>query len=408
MNSFIKIHIRKFLICAIMLLNLCQIHVFCQGLHKTLVAPNLYKVQSGNYYGICDENENILVSVEYSDIIFVGDIGLLTKNNGRVYGYVKTDGKVLYFSEEYDFNPKFPYYSEGYLPVKKVLRSNKEQWLYLDIYGEPIPISGTRSLPLILNHASAFSGGYAVAKNKKGAIVHIDKKGNERFIINADDVRFRSAVRDGECVIICGTGIKVYQENKEDRKAIVKINLSQTCTDPKLNSLGDCQTLTCKEGTLYMDYLGRVDKYVYSNGTSVSLKKEHQKPKRVDPPKDSEDVVKPVSVFDLNNDIKISLSKSTVNATEKGYAYTMVYVDNVGANNSGNIKIVVKSSEMQTKQEECRLTAGSRQSIKISVPARFQEKERKRTVTIIVSDGKYETQKTFTLTIKRYEPEVLL
>ena len=37
-----------------------------------------------------------------------------------------------------------------------------------------------------------------------------------------------------------------------------------------------------------------------------------------------------------------------------------------------------------------------------------KEKERKRTVTIIVSDGKYETQKTFTLTIKRYEPEVLL
>lgn len=389
------------MLCASVLTVIGAVSLYAQGLSKTPVSKGVYKVKSGNFYGICDENDNIKVSVEYNDIIFVGDVAILTKDM-RVYGYVRKNGHAVYFDGEYRYNPKFPFYSEGYLPVMKVGRSSKEQWMYLDMNGKPIVLSGTRSLPMIVEQASAFSEGYAVVQGKKGKLSHVDKYGNERFVLNDETVYFRSAVRDGECVMITSSGVKVYQESPS-KEAIVKMILSSTCNS--LRAEGWPQVLTFAEGSIYLDHLGRADRFVSSNGDTVSLVKEKIEPPIVDP----EDLVDdpPTKEFKME-DLELSISRHTATASVKGYASTTIYVDNGSDLSSGELTLTIKSSGMSTKEETFNLSPGARQKTTIYIPARFSEESRRQTVTVIVSDGKEELEKSFTMTLKRYQPEILL
>ena len=391
------------MLCAAVLSGIGAVSLYAQGLNKTPVCKGVYKVKSGNFYGICDENDNIKVSVEYNDIIFVGDVAILTKDM-RVYGYVRKNGHAVYFDGEYRYNPKFPFYSEGYLPVMKVGRSSKEQWMYLDMNGKPIVLSGTRSLPMIVSQASAFSEGYAVVQGKKGKLSHIDKYGNERFVLNDETVYFRSAVRDGECVMITSSGVKVYQESPS-KEAIVKMILSSTCNS--LRAEGWPQVLTFAEGSIYLDHLGRADRFVSSEGNVTSLVKQKPVLSRRDSIGGTGGEREPEEKFAMNS-LQISISRLTATASVKGYASTTIYVDNGSDLSSGELTLTIKSSGMSTKEETFNLSPGARQKTTIYIPARFSEESRRQTVTVIVSDGKEELEKSFTMTLKRYQPEILL
>lgn len=373
-----------------------------QELSKTPISKEIYKVKSGNYYGICDEKDNIIVSVEYDDIIFVGEVAILTKGK-RVYGYVHKNGFVLYYDGEYMYNPKFPYYSEGYLPVVKVGRSSKEQWRYLDLNGKPIVISGTRSFPMVVEQASAFSEGYAVVQTKKGNLSHIDKYGIERFILNDEQVYFRSSVRDGECVMITSTGVKVYQESKSN-EAVVKMILSDTCNG--LQAHGWPQVLTFAEGTIYLDHLGRTEKFISSDGNTTTLVKEKINDVSLNDSTDVDKDIEPLE-FELAS-LRVSLSRLTATASLKGYASTTIYVDNDSDLTSGELTLIIKSAGMSTKQEIFKLSPGARQKTTIYIPAKFSDEYRRQIVTVIVTDGVDELEKSFTMTLKRYQPENLL
>lgn len=387
------------MLCAAVLSLASAVSLYAQELSKTPVSKGVYKVKSGNFYGICDADDNIKVSVEYNDIIFVGDVAILTKDM-MVYGYVRKNGHAVYFDGEYGYNPKFPFYSEGYLPVRKVSRSSKEQWLYLDMNGKPIVLSGTRSIPMIVEQASAFSEGYAVVQGKKGKLSHIDKYGNERFVLKDEKVFFRSAVRDGECVMITSSGVKVYQESPS-KEAVVKMILSLTCNG--LRAQGWPQVLTFAEGSIYLDHLGRAEKFVSSEGNVTSLVKD----KKVEPRKDTTKVIKEPEKFKLES-LSISLSRLTATASVKGYASTTIYVDNGSDLSSEELTLTIKSAEMSTKQEIFKLSPGARQKTTIYIPAKFSEESRTQTVTVIVSDGKDELEKSFRMTLKRFQPESLL
>ena len=47
---------------------------------RTAIGNNLYKVKSGQYYGIIDDKDNVVVSVEYQDILYRQGKALLTKD----------------------------------------------------------------------------------------------------------------------------------------------------------------------------------------------------------------------------------------------------------------------------------------------------------------------------------------
>ena len=73
---------------------------------RTAIGNNLYKVKSGQYYGIIDDKDNVVVSVEYQDIQYRQGKALLTKDNTR-YGVVDSLGKIKSFEPKYKIHPQF-------------------------------------------------------------------------------------------------------------------------------------------------------------------------------------------------------------------------------------------------------------------------------------------------------------
>lgn len=116
--------------------------IYAQGFgydEKIDLGNGLYKVKSGNYYGIIDANDNVVASIEFQDILFKNGKALLTKDD-KLLGVIDTTGLIKSFKEEYIIHPKFRYIYEGYIlvsPIKKwQLGYNK--WGYITENGEPL------------------------------------------------------------------------------------------------------------------------------------------------------------------------------------------------------------------------------------------------------------------------------
>ena len=74
---------KKFLLLTILLAScfgICKAQGFGYD-DKTDIGNGLYKVKSGEYYGIIDKNDNVVVSIEFQDILFKNGKALLTKND---------------------------------------------------------------------------------------------------------------------------------------------------------------------------------------------------------------------------------------------------------------------------------------------------------------------------------------
>ena len=79
---------------------------------KTDIGNGLYKVKSGDFYGVIDANDNVVVSIEYQDIVFKDGRALLTKDN-VLYGLIDSLGSVKNFSGTYKVHPKYKYVQES-------------------------------------------------------------------------------------------------------------------------------------------------------------------------------------------------------------------------------------------------------------------------------------------------------
>lgn len=60
---------------------------------KEEIGNGLIKVKSGDYYGIIDNNDNVIVSIEYQDILFKEGKALLTKDD-YLWGIVDSIGSI--------------------------------------------------------------------------------------------------------------------------------------------------------------------------------------------------------------------------------------------------------------------------------------------------------------------------
>ena len=222
---------RYFSLILTLLLFVCTLGAQNYGeLKREEFGDGLYKVQSGDVYGIFDNNDNVIVSVEYENILLsIGGLAVLRKNNGFVYGSVTDKGVVSIFKKPYKYHINYPFYAEGYLPVRNTKESSKEKWFYVDDKGEQLKKNvGGFLLPMTFRSVMPFNDGYASVINARGEVLHIDETGQERFVIDDEVVLFRSSVNDGEAIIVTTTGVKLYQEDKDTNKANVKRVISRS------------------------------------------------------------------------------------------------------------------------------------------------------------------------------------
>ena len=302
------------------------------SLTKEPFARGLYKVRSGEFYGIYDERDNVVVSVEYNDILFPKDsIALLRKSDGCVYGTITMSGEVSLFPKPFKFNPDYPFYSEGLLPVQSVKVFSEDKWFYIDSKGKTLDKVG-KVLVMSQNYRRTmpFNEGYASVLNMRGESLHVDREGNKRFVIDDERVVFRATVSHGEVVIITENGIKLYQEDKNSGsyKAIVKRVISPSYNWKVAN--GDKGTiLQFVDGSLYLDYLGRAVEFVPIAGPVIRFIEQEETPEEPEEVQEKSESITlthiPQNDFSIEK-LSVSLRYTTVTANSKGYATVSVQI----------------------------------------------------------------------------------
>lgn len=369
----------------------------------------LYKVQSGDFYGIFDNKDNVIVSVEYENILLsIDGLAVLRKNNGFVYGSVTDKGVVSIFKKPYKYHTNYPFYAEGYLPVKNTKGSSKEKWFYVDDKGEQLKKNvGGFLMPLTFRSVMPFIEGYASVVNNKGDVLHIDKTGQERFVIDNEVVLFRTSVNNSEAVIVTRTGVKLYQEDKATNKANVKrvispsysFNIAQTDLVEK--------SLEFKDGTLYLDYLGRASKYVPKDGDPVVFGVQEIVVVTKTGAKDTITISRPPR-FNIEEGLSVKLKQRVISASSKGWAGVTILLNNQSEIHSGTLTVTVKSKGITPKESLIELSPTETESVKISLPAQFSETQRNQDITVEISDGDRVIEEKFSVVLKRYEATSIL
>lgn len=382
-------------------------------LQREYFGPGLYKVKSGDQYGIFDSKDNVVVSVEYENILLPPDgIAALRKKNGCVYGTITEKGTVSFFEKVYRYHTSYPFYSEGFLPVRNIKEKSKEKWFFVDSNGRQVLTKNVGGFirPMSFSKVMPFNEGYASVVDKKGVPLHVDRTGQERFIVENERVLFRTSVKEGEVVIVTSTGVKLYQEDKSTYRAMVKRVIS-TSTIYKVVMNGPSETrLEFKDGTLYLDYLGVASKYVPKKGEPIVFGKVvvNKKSVSVNGNKSTKIIDPRKPVFNLQEDISVSLKQKVVSASSKGWAGVTIFLKNNSQISSGFLSVTVKSAGIKPKNELVEIQPAETSGIKISLPAQFSESQKKQDIVVEISAGDTIVEKRLSVMLKRYEASSIL
>lgn len=384
------------------------------SIEKFPLKNGLQKVKSGPFYGMYDANDNVIVSVEYADFVFVDDIAILTKEDGTVHGYVKyqNDGaEVFLFDTPYEFHPQFPFYWNGYLPVRKISKtrgddSKEGRWMFLDENGNPIfnPLLNKRKLKVRLPYTffkvNTFSDGYAVVTTNQNQIIHIDKKGNKSFTLPKDEVcYFRSSVYKGECVMVTDSGVKLYQENPSTKEAQVKLILVPYISKLDTATLPD--SLSFDGGKLHFDLWGRTKSFVPTKGEVVYFIEPIISEKKKDNDTNRDSVTK----WELKH-LEVRLVHAVATATDKGYAKFTLNITNNADVPSDTLNLTVKSDSygdlyVRDINRTFVLQPREQKTIPFDIPARFSEDQQKHRITVTVANADANIEEYLTVTVRR-------
>lgn len=364
---------------------------------KTDIGNGLYKVKSGEYYGIIDKNDNVVVSIEFQDILFKNGKALLTKND-ILYGVVDSLGMAKVFDTQYRVHPKYRYIYDGYIIV------GNTKWGFITENGEPLRVKsklkGILSLgskfPTMFDEVAPFVDGYAAVYLKKSGWKHIDKNGVERYTLGNKKAKalFRSSVYKGECIIVTNEGIKQYQENSTSQ-AVVKRVLSSSASTPNFIQDSSVTKLTYQEGILTLDSLMRVSKFETGTDSIVFI----EKPRKVVVKK----VELPIDTLSLKEDLKVELVYKNLQANEQGKAYTEIKLVNTSNDKFDELSVALECAGA-TREWNGSLSGNSEVRISFNVPARFSSPSIKRNILINVSYKDDSIELEYPVTIKRYAP----
>ena len=403
-----------------LVLMFCALSIAAQdfgNISKEPFAKGLYKVRSGEYYGIYDEKDNVIVSVEYNDIIFPQDsIALLKKSDGCVYGTITMSGIVSFFAKPFLYNPDYPFYSEGLLPVQHSKRYPDDKWFYIDSKGNSLDkVVKMFVMPQYYRRTMPFNDGFASVVTMMGQSMHIDKEGNKRFVIEDERVIYRSTVNCGEAVIITENGIKLYQEDKTPGS--YKANVKRVITPSynwKVANGATGRILQFVDGSLHLDYLGRATEFVPIVGPIIKFMEQPEAP---EPPVTPEEttmvdnhitISKVASPVFLLEDITITLKQPTVTAKSNGYATSTVLLNNNSDIDSKILTVKIVSTGINQSESLVKIPAHETESIKLSLPAKFSNSQKDCDLTVTVTDGEKIVSEKLTVTIKRFKSDDIL
>lgn len=366
---------------------------------RTAIGNNLYKVKSGQYYGIIDDKDNVVVSVEYQDIQYRQGKALLTKDN-TLYGVVDSLGKIKSFEPKYKIHPQFRYIYDGYIIV------GDSKWGYLSEDGKPL-FFNTKSKGafiflkksfMVFDDAYPFVDGFATVFLKKTGWKHVDTTGNERFILSNKKAiaDFRSSIYKEECIIATDEGIKQYQEN-EERHAVVKRILSTSASGKRISLNNSSQKVYYNEGTLVLDSLMRVEKFETKTDSIIFIEK--PKPVIVEIPQLSI----PEDTFSVKDNMRVNLMNRSIQANGKGKANTEVKISNKSSFKFEDLKISLQCGTI-TREWEGTLEGNSEIHLSLTIPATFSASQIKRNVIVHIYYKDEDIEYKLPLTIKRYTP----
>ncbi len=387
---------KKFLLLTIQLAScfgICKAQGFGYDA-KTDIGNGLYKVKSGEYYGIIDKNDNVVVSIEFQDILFKNGKALLTKND-ILYGVVDSLGISKVFDTQYRVHPKYRYIYDGYIIV------GNTKWGFITENGEPLRVKSKlkgilsfgSKIPTMFDEVAPFVDGYAAVYLKKRGWKHIDKNGVERYALGNKKAKalFRSSVYKGECIIVTNEGIKQYQENSTSQ-AVVKRVLSSSATYPNFILDSFATKISYQEGILTLDSLMRVSKFETGADSIVFI----ENPRKVI-------VKKVVDTLSLKEDLNVELVYKNLQANEKGRAYTEVKLVNTSNDKFEDLSVTLECAGA-TREWNGSLGGKSEVRISFNIPARFSSTSIKRNILIGISHKEENIELEYPVTIKRYTP----
>ena len=360
---------------------------------KEDLGHGLYKVRSGDYYGIIDVDDNVVVSIEYQNITFKDGKALLTKKD-VLLGLVDSIGNVKTFSGIYKIHPYYRYIYEGYIIVSlsdELTYPNK--WGYVDENERPLrmqqKVKGSRSIlpnkPTMFDDVRPFVEGCASVFLNKYGWKHVDKYGREHYTLGDINTKalFRSSIHDGECIIVTNKGIKLYQESK-DFKAVVKRMLSETVTMPRLNY----SEWSCNEGVISLDSLMRAYKYENQTDSIVFF----------------ENVTNVKSTLLVKDALDVKLVYKNIKVNEKGKAYTEIELVNASDEKIEQLHVTLECLDAK-RELDVDLDVNSKKRVSFNIPVRFSESSISKNITVNVSYKGECLEYVFPVTIRRYTPD---
>lgn len=379
---------------------------------KVEVGNGLYKVKTSNRWGLVDNNDNLKLSIEYNEPLFMNGKAVITRYGTRqLEGIVDSTGSFIQ-TPPYNVNASYPFVTDGMLAVQD---TKNGKWGFLNTgTGELLNVvfkgfkPGKNKLlkalgingksikgAFIFDFVAPFAEGMAVVHTEKTGWHHIDKNGQERFK-NPDlkPTLFRTSVHDGKAILFDDRGIVLCKETL-DRNAGI-IDYVDTIYEVKdyNTDLVYPYTIRTNGAKLTLNTKFQADKYERADGDSVIFIERPPLIQKVEEPTDS---------FTLDRDISVALSKKSVSAGAKGTAAVTVNISNTGEFDSMELEVSVNihgtgKSWMGT------IPVGATQQITLYVPARFSAASITRTVDWSVVCGMEEISGTDNVLIKRYRP----
>lgn len=378
----------------------------------------LYKVESHGRWGIVDTRDNLLLSVEYNEPVFVNGKAVITLyGTDQLAGIVSAAG-IFKQLPPYYISRAFPHVYENMLVVRSIptgkwgyLNTNTVELLkvqiggsktnnalaHMGIVGSNKGIKGT----FLFDFAAPFVEGMAVVYTTKTGWHHIDTAGKERLKSKkGTPTLFRTSLHNGKCVIFGDQGIVVCKETPDQYAGVVKYLADYYDIKDYSTGLTEPFVITTGKNRLYLNPLFKADKFENTATKDSVILIERPKPAPAPAPA----VQKPKDSFNLQRDIEIKLAKTNISASSKGTATVTLNITNSGKFDSDLLHLTM-TGVGRVEEWEGIIPAGQTQQVSISVPAKFSAANINPLVVWTLKDTNNEITGRGYVTIYRYRPK---
>ena len=377
------------------------------------VGHGLYKVKTHDRWGIVDGNDNLKLSAEYNEPLFMNGKAVITHfGTKQLAGVIDSTGNFTQYPPLF-INASYPFVCDDMLAVSEkptgnwgFLNTRTGELLKVQINGSKNKNKLFKSLGIsgkglkgtfIFDFVAPFVEGVATVFSTKSGWHHIDITGKERFRkTGGEPSLFRSSLHNGECVIFGDKGIVVCKETPDNYAGVINYLEDKYEVKDYHKELSYPYIISTNNSRLILNAKLQADKFEnLSRGDSVILIERPKIIPKIEEKKDS---------FNLSRDIMVELSQKTVSASSKGTASVVVNISNVGEFESDSLHIIINIKGLM-KEWQGIIPKATTQEVILYIPAKFSASSISRIVSWILKNSDEELSGEETVTIKRYRPK---